>query len=161
MMILTQAGIGTIWISGTFSPQKAEQSNPGFYVPCALAYGLVPGDKYLKTRPDWPESRRPESELFAVPDPSSAIELNESFKAALRSGPSAMNRQPWRFLFTENLIHLYNAGTNDASNFDMGIALANIYLLVQDEGKEIAFVVSDSPPVSRLGGKYVISARIT
>jgi nitroreductase len=161
LMILTQAGIGTIWISGTFSPERAEHANPGFSVPCALAYGLVPGENYLTAKADWSGSRKPENQIFAVPDPSQVIELGQHFKAALRSGPSAMNRQTWRFVFIGNLIHLYNAGSNESSNFDMGIALANIFLLAQEEGKSVAFTAIEDPPQSPIGGKYVISTRLT
>jgi nitroreductase len=161
LMLLTQAGLGTIWISGTFTPQKAESAHPGFAVPCAIAYGLVPGTKYLKPRADWTASRKPEAQVIAIPDPTNVIALNASFAAALRSGPSAMNRQPWRFVFIGNLIHLYNAGTSESANFDMGIALANIRLLAQDEEKSVEFVAVEDPPGSPIGGQYVVSARLT
>jgi hypothetical protein len=165
--ILTQEGLGTIWIIGTFAPAAALAANPGFAIPAGIAYGLVPGDNYLKPKDAWQTAtqRKPLEQLFfstAIGGPISEANAGDllEFVQALRSGPTAMNKQPWRFVIDGGVINVFNAIGNEASWFDIGIGLANIAYLLKDKGVEAKFTVLDPAPASLLEGAYVISSNL-
>jgi nitroreductase len=165
-LILTQEGIGTIWIIGTFAPAAAVAANPGFAIPAGIAYGLVPGETYLKPKPAWyGAQRKPLPELFFNADAGEPItEANAGplldFVQALRSGPTAMNKQPWRFVIGGGAIAVFNAIGNEASWYDIGIALANIAYLLKAKGVDARFEAVAAPPAGKVEGAYVISANL-
>ena len=159
-MMLSEEGIGTVWVTGTFSPHIAEKANPGYRVLGGVAYGLVPKTKFLEKTNKCNENRKSISSLFYNADKNEAFnEKNmgnlENIIMALRSGPSAMNRQPWAFVFQGNMIHLFN--TYGRVKCDMGIALANIYLVAKNNGVEPNFQVLSPAPKAYLNGTYVCS----
>ena len=161
VMQLTKHHISTVWIAGTYSRSTAESDNPGFLCPAGIPYGIEGGTRFLERAMKWfsgSKDRYPLEKIFnTVPSGK------EEFCEALRSGPSAINKQPWRFVFSEDNteIHLFDSSNNDYSQFDMGIALMNIYLLVKNSGHEPQFTVKDPPPQPFSSGDvYVISCTL-
>lgn len=157
VMQLARNNIDSIWIAGTFHPEKAEALNPNFSVPGAIAYGIKTNRSAIDQQfvnYCQSDTRLPIDQLF-----NTVPEGKQEFCEALRSGPSAINKQPWRFVFQDNEIHLFNADVTDYSQFDMGIALANIYLLVKESGHEPHFIVKDpAPQFSK--AQYIISCNL-
>jgi hypothetical protein len=166
-LILTQEGIPTIWIIGSFAPAAAVAANPGYSIPAGIAYGLVPGDEYLKPKAEWHGAqRRPLPELFFNLDTNSPFtDANAGdlldFLQALRSGPTGMNKQPWRFVIGGGKIHIFNLIGTDPTWYDIGIGLANIAYLLKDKGVTAQFVVLDPAPPAKLEGAYVVSANLS
>jgi nitroreductase len=172
---LTQHGIATIW-GGMFQPSIAEQGNPGFVVPIAVAYGDAPktGPGLLSRFMSWAagsSNRYPFAQLFFDAKRNEPIteETAGRFLAileAVRLGPSALNRQPWRIIVVDNdtgpsILHVFLAVEAQMHLLDIGIALGEIALTVSATGKIVQFRVSDDKPVpSPLGGRFIISAVI-
>jgi nitroreductase len=85
---------------------------------------------------------------------------------AVRLGPSAINKQPWRIVVVDrdgepSILHVFLALENAVHLLDIGIALAEIALTVSAAGKTVQFTVPDEkPPPSPLGGRFIISVVI-
>jgi nitroreductase len=166
---LAQYGIGTVWIAGTWSSGTAERATPGFKVPVGVAYGEAGGRPGVMLRiMGWfstSKSRRPFAQLFYDGDNSRPFTEETAgdrleLLRVVQSGPSAMNGQPWRLLLAANAVHVYNAGSMAMCGFDIGIALAGIDLYAKAVGKAARFDVAADPPVSPLGGAYVVTVTI-
>ena len=75
---------------------------------------------------------------------------------AVQSCPSALNIQSWRLVITGNVAHLYKASTHAACDFDMGIAIATISLLLESHGHQTKITFVENPPENPLdGGTYI------
>ena len=87
----------------------------------------------------------------------------------VRLAPSAVNKQPWRIVVTENAVHFYlkrskgfSAGSSlDMQKIDMGIALCHFALAAKESGLNIAF--SDNKPeiTADSDTEYIASYLIT
>ena len=85
--------------------------------------------------------------------------LKEAFEA-IRLAPSAANKQPWRMLVKDNVVHFYekrNFGKpeEDIQQFDIGIALAHFLLSLEEEKKDYSFVIND-PNIQTPGDEIYI-----
>jgi nitroreductase len=167
---LTQLGIGTVWIAGTYNAGLAERSTPGFKVPVAVAYGEDAGNPGFVSRLfSWFSGSRTRlgfDQLFfdgdsGIPFQEDSVRWGGLLEIA-RLGPSAVNKQPWRLVIVGDSVHVFNAGTQPHSLFDIGIALSGIHLfaVANNSEKEVEFAVVGDPPASPLGGTYVISATV-
>ncbi|OHT16543.1 hypothetical protein TRFO_13134 [Tritrichomonas foetus] len=163
VMKMTQNRISTVWIAGTFSAKKAQESTPGFSVPAVVAFGEESTPHLMSKVIKFfsPGKRFPISDLFfdnvnktAFNDQSSGQNL-ELFEC-VRSGPSAVNHQTWRFVVNENSIDLFNGKGDAYSIFDMGIAIANLEMICKEiKGKADIIIKEEAPEPSPLGGTYV------
>ena len=70
---------------------------------------------------------------------------------AVRLAPSAVNKQPWRVVVTENAAHFYEKkdkgydnGTYDLQKADLGIALYHFENQCREEGKKVTFKITKS-----------------
>ncbi|KAK8846050.1 hypothetical protein M9Y10_020051 [Tritrichomonas musculus] len=65
---MTQIGIRTVWIGGTYDSNKAEQRFKCYSIPCVIAYGsgeLSPNqNQRLKMMMGIPNGRLPYEQLF-------------------------------------------------------------------------------------------------
>lgn len=118
LMLLFVNDYGTCWMAR--SPEKN--------VPAIIVFGLPKDKANLKSRIfryiSQGDNRKPLDDLYE----KNVEELNENQKKlleAIRWSPSSLNKQPWRFKFTENgktLILKSNSPLN------LGIALSNAYI---------------------------------
>ncbi len=84
---------------------------------------------------------------------------------AVRIGPSASNKQPWRVVTTDTGAHLYlqpNAGYASFLNFeiqrlDMGIAMCHLELVAREQGLAGRWERVVPPCEAPEGGRYVVS----
>lgn len=174
LMRMTQIGIRTVWIGGTYDSNKAEQRFKGYSIPCVIAYGsgeLSPNqNQRLKMMMGIPNGRLPYEQLFYDGNAKKQITENDlnskeyplymkDFLTALRSGPSAINQQPWRFILLGKEVHLFDAMFNGYSPFDMGIALANLHLLAEIRGGKCSFEIKNPAPEAPSSfGVYIATA---
>ncbi|MFZ4615164.1 MAG: nitroreductase family protein [Rectinemataceae bacterium] len=141
---LTELGLGSCWIGGLFDRSAAAAAlalGPGELMPAVLAIGK---EAKRRTVPDRltrmgarGDSRKPASQLFFDGDfdtPLASGARESELLEAVRLGPSASNKQPWRILRDRNgstfHLHLeedrlYNSALGEIhiQNIDMGIAM--------------------------------------
>jgi hypothetical protein len=150
VIYLTELGLGTCWMGGTFSRNSFErelQLAEGEFIPCITPSGYPQQkqrvfDKALRyvVKAD---NKKPWDQLFY--DSSFADPLEKANAAQLqipiemvRLGPSASNKQPWRIVLSEDrqTCHLYIEHTPNYSKslgydmqiLDIGIAMAQFEL---------------------------------
>lgn len=178
VMKLAQNHINTVWIAGTYNEGEAEKRFQGFKVPAAVAFGIEQTTPHFMGRiikffGSSAGKRLPFEELFYDNDNKRAISEKDfesptpenvpsypsylkDFVTCLRSGPSAVNQQPWRFVLSGKEVHLFDVKFNNYSSYDIGIALANLHLLAEIRGGSCTIEVRDpAPETSPLNGTYV------
>lgn len=171
VMKMTQHRIASVWIAGFYNQKLAEQSTPGFVVPGAVAFGEEADKKHfmgsiLSFLGSTIGKRLPLEQLFYSRDLNQPVtEDNAGDKIiickALQSGPSALNKQTWRFVFEGDEIHLFDSKTSSTSSYDVGIAAANMEMLMKLDGSAHLIVKDPAPEPSPLGGEYVCTCTPT
>lgn len=185
VMKLTQQRIQSVWIAGIASEQLQKQYkkfkwhtkfryyekfNKLWKVPAAVAYDEENSPhfvaKVMKFFSGTEQKRMKFEELFydlekKEPVKEEGLGALNNFATSLKLGPSAMNQQPWRFMLEGKEVHLFNALSNSSSLFDIGIALANLFLLKEIRGGSCEFSVKETSPESPLCGKYIMTATYT
>lgn len=176
VMKMSQHQINTCWMAGTFNEGEAEKRFPGYKIAAVVAYGEEKKSKHMM---GWlfgllggHESRLNFNQLFYDDDIKRELNENdfksnnspiyrnylEDFVTALRSGPSPMNLQTWRFVFSGKgkEVNLFDIKNDQTSWFTSGIALANLFLLAEIKGGSCTVEVKNPvPAVYSFGGKYI------
>ncbi len=156
-------GIGTTWMGGTMKRDtfaRAVGLKDGERIPCVSPLGY-PAEKMsvretLMRKGAGSDSRLPAEKLFF--DGSLDKPLSGTKKEALgdliemvRRAPSAVNRQPWRIVVTEEGYHFYEKkdkgyvsdAVGDMQKIDIGIALCHFVMGLEEQGKTPSITVSD------------------
>jgi hypothetical protein len=166
---LTQRGIGTVFIAGTFSPSQAEQSVPGCKVGLGVAYGIKAESEGIVSKIfsffSNSRSRLEYEQLFydgisKKPFAENSLGEKSTLIQCLRLAPSARNSQQWRFVINDKAVHLFNTATSNDSLMDIGIAAASSYLLPSLNGEKVKIFKSDDEEIKKspsIGGSYVCS----
>jgi hypothetical protein len=151
----TSLGLGTCWLGGTFkraSFARQMDLKPGELLPAITPVGY-PAEEYnhsdqLTRLAVKAQRRKPQAELFFGPDGKTALGEEEAgpYSApleAVRLGPSASNRQPWRIIrdeigsyhlyLQENKIYNRMLGKIRIQYLDMGIAMCHFALVAEEE----------------------------
>ena len=169
-------------MGGTYNEGEAEERFPDFKVTAVVAFGEEDTPhlmaKFLKFI-GGSDKRLPFQQLFYDNDNKRAITENDfeenkpegtpsypsymkDFLLSLRSGPSALNQQGWRFVLSGKEVHLFDAKGNAYSCYGSGIALANLHLLGEIRGGSCTIEVRNpAPEPSPLGGTYIATAVYT
>jgi len=157
---ITELGLGSCWLGGTFNRgrfAKTAKLKKGESMPAVLALGNIPSDKdtrngTLRIKVGG-NARKPSHELFFDTNFSKPLsEIKEPWASvleAVRQGPSASNKQPWRLVRQETagtvIWHLFLQRTPgygkgiatklldvpDIQRLDSGIAMSHFTLLTQ------------------------------
>jgi nitroreductase len=152
----TAAGLGTCWLAGTFKRAAfASRMNlsPGEMLPAITPAGYpanqISATDSLMRFSARSSKRKPREELFFAGDGSTPLTVKDmgGYRDALeavRLGPSASNKQPWRIImpepgiFTlylkENIIYNRIMGKIRIQRLDMGIAMCHFELVAHDQG---------------------------
>ena len=168
-------GLGTVWVGGTMdrsSFEKAMRLAEDEIMPCMSPLGY-PGQKMslretMMRKAIKADERMGFEELFF--DGSFAIPLTREKAGKIahplemvRLAPSAVNKQPWRVVITDNAAHFYlkrskgfSGSTIDMQKIDMGIALCHFNLSATEAGFAPYFVLSD-PGLAAEGLEYIAS----
>ena len=123
----TALGIGTCWVGGTYHKRLAKS-----------VVDLAEGERIVAVTPlgiaDESYTGRPRKSLEELTGLSQTQlqdlpEWQQSAISCARIAPSAVNRQPWRFLPGDNGIELIQTGANFGyGGVDLGIAMLHIEL---------------------------------
>lgn len=157
---LTAQDLGTCWLG--FFPNRealaaALDPEEGLTLRVLIAWGA-------RVRDNTPEKRgrrkAPERIAFFSGDREPRYPWRTVLEA-VRWAPSALNRQPWRLLFTPNAIHLYSRSCLLAGSYtpiDMGIALSHLELACEQLAVSGHAVQGEHP--QRRGWQYWISYQL-
>lgn len=84
----------------------------------------------------------------------------------VRLAPSAVNKQPWRMIVTEEAVHFYlqrskgfSGGKLDMQKMDLGIALCHFELMAKELGIYTEFVMEEPSISCKDGAEYIASYR--
>ena len=171
-------GLGTVWVGGTMDRaafEKAMELSEDEVMPCMSPLGY-PAKKLslreaMMRKGVKADERMAFDELFF--DGSFAVPLTQEKAGKLahplemvRLAPSAVNKQPWRVVLTDNAAHFYlkrskgfNGGAIDMQKIDMGIALCHFDLAAKEAGLAPRFVQSD-PGFAAEGLEYIATYQI-
>lgn len=166
-------GLGTTWIGGTMNRTPFER-----------AMKLVEGENMIAVTPiGYPAEKMSLRETMMRKGVKASVRaefgevfFNGSFEVPLtaekagklflplemvRLGPSAVNKQPWRLLVTEDAVHFYvkkgHAGSEVGSmqKADLGIALCHFALTAKEQGIETEFVIDDPKLSGKADVEYI------
>ncbi|MCI8513523.1 MAG: hypothetical protein HFI93_02665 [Lachnospiraceae bacterium] len=130
VIFLTMKGIGTCYQGAA----KAPELSPGKKPQIVIAFGCGDEDRF---REEKKAGRKPASELCTWKEEGDKIA--RAVLQALIASPSAMNRQPWRFVYRKGCFHMFvkKSGrierlTGGLKEVDCGIAMANGVLAAEE-----------------------------
>lgn len=154
---LTQQGLGTCWLGGTFSRDdvaSAASPAPDEHIAAIVVLGIAADRERLVARLmqtlSRSRKRRSFDDLFDIGDNrqwSSALEL-------MRLAPSALNGQPWRAVATGSAVHFFCTKHDESGLLDMGIGLTHFAAGNDNPGK---WETVDNAASIRPEWHYVIS----
>ncbi len=176
ILALTEMGIGTCWMGGTFNRNSFEKElelADGEWIPCITPAGYTKEQKgLLESAMRYmvkADQKKEWSELFCLGSFGNILteELAGPWAVPVemvRLGPSASNKQPWRLVVAEDrkAVHFYLAHTPRYSEvmqqIDMGIAMCHFELACRELGLDGAWSETD-PGIGLPNGQteYVIS----
>ncbi len=167
-------GIGTTWIGGTMNRGNFEramklQGTEQMY--CVTPLGYAADKMSLREtmmRKGVKASVRSEfGEVFFDGSFGKALTRERAGKLAdpleaVRLGPSAVNKQPWRVVLTEDAAHFYvkkvkGIPVPSMQKIDLGIALCHFALTAEDLGIATEFVILDSGMPTSADAEYIAS----
>ncbi len=170
-------GIGTVWIGGTMNRSGFEQAmeiEADEIMPCVSPIGYAAKKmsvreimmrKAIKADQRLPFEKMFFDGAFDIPlTTDKAGRLAEPLEM-IRLAPSAVNKQPWRVVVTDNTAHFFlkrskgfgHEGKLDMQMVDMGIALCHFALSAKENGL-IAEFMRDDPKLSvEHGVSYIAS----
>jgi len=168
-------GLGTVWLGGTMDRgafERAMDLGSDEMIPCASALGY-PAHKMsmresVMRKAIKADSRIPFEELFFDDSFDTPLTQEKAGKLAfplemVRLAPSAVNRQPWRAVVTDNAVHFYlkrakfGAGAFDMQKIDLGIALCHFALAAKESGISLAFSLNAPEIAAGENMEYIAS----
>lgn len=178
VLYLTTLGIGTCWLGGRFRKQEAMRHlslAENEIIPAITPVGYPQEKQRLKERMVrtvlQARKRKPEDQLFfyeafGQPLGDRAEELQQALHY-IRVGPSAQNKQPWRLVFSSDLLQVHFYVTNPLADhplymcepqyLDIGIAY-NHFKAGLDEAGISGKLIIDEPDIEIPEGFFYITS---
>lgn len=165
ILYCTSLGLGTVWLGGTYR-KKSFMSHINLEdkeeIHIVSPLGYEGGKKSLigKLMGEHKRVRKDLEEIFfynnfETPlEKDNAKEFYESLEM-VRLAPSAVNKQPWRFLKAGDTFHIYSANEGKKHKIDIGIAMCHFDLVNND--RNIVGEFKFNNPNLKTKYKYVIS----
>ena len=173
-------GIGTTWIAGTMDRPAFERAmglGTEEMMPCVSPLGYPAKRMSLReiamrkgVRAD---TRAPFETLFFRNGFDTPLTEEDSgplreMLEAVRLAPSAVNKQPWRLVVTDEAVHFYEKrskgyvsdATGDLQKVDLGIAMCHFALAAEEQGLRLSFEQTDPGVAVPDGTEYIASYRI-
>jgi nitroreductase len=168
-------GIGTVWLGGTMNRSAYEEAmdlDTDEIMPCASALGY-PAKKIslresMMRKGVKADERLPFKELFFDGSFDKSLAKENAGKCLdalemVRLAPSAVNKQPWRVVETDNAVHFYLKRSKgfartdklDIQMIDIGIALCHFGLTAKENNLNIVFEQND--PKLESDAEYIAS----
>ena len=174
-------GIGTVWVGGTMDRagfEKAMELADNEKMPCMSPLGYPATKMSIKEtvmrKAIKADSRSPFESLFFDGSFETPLTAEKAGKlvmplGAVRWAPSAVNKQPWRAVVTEEGVHFYlkhdkgyvSAAVGDMQKIDMGIALCHFALAAEEAGLKVRFSTDDPGITTETGTEYIASYLLT
>ncbi len=164
----TELGLGTCWLGGTFTRSTFTSRFGGVdrdeTIPAVVSVGYPGDDGTERIREREEGTRRyPPDELFfgdewGVPLGRQGTDGYAPALEAVRMGPSATNKQPWRIVRRGGDWHFYLERTKgygkgspwfkllriaDLQRVDLGIAMCHFDLVARESGRDGRWIVED------------------
>ena len=169
-------GIGTVWIGGTMDRdtfEKAMELAEDEVMPCVSPIGY-PAKKMSVREKMMRKGVKADSRLAfeeiayrnsleqpLTPDAAGKLFLPIEM---VRLAPSAVNKQPWRMVVTDDIVHFYlqrsknfGGGKLDMQKIDTGIALCHFELTAKELGICTEFAVAEPNIPCKDGMEYIAS----
>lgn len=179
VLIAGSLGLGTVWLGGTMNRaafETAMELEENEMMPCASPIGYM--SKKMSVRETMmrkavkADDRLPFGELFFEGSSDCPLTVEKAGELILplemvRLAPSAVNKQPWRVVVEDKMVHFYlkrskgfgKDGKLDMQMIDMGIALCHFELAAKECGLNIEFIQKASEK-NYDGAEYVASYKI-
>ena len=156
-------GIGTTWIGGTMKRDVFERAaglGEGEMMPCVSPLGYPAKKRSIKEtvmrKGVGADTRLPAEKIFFdgewdKPLPAEKQAAIGDLAEMVRWAPSAVNKQPWRVIVTENGCHFYEKRdrgysgekTGDLQKIDVGIALCHFMTGMEEQGDNPCLAVEN------------------
>lgn len=167
MLYLAHLDVGTCWLGGTFDRKGFAQAlhvGEDEILPAITPIGYAQSSRHLQEvlmrtfiqahkRLEW-------NKLFFSSDFQTPLSKEQADKFTfplemVRLAPSASNKQPWRILLKEGILHFYESKTPkysdsfayDIQRIDMGIAAAHFEHSIKELGMNGKFVWDLEPKI--------------
>lgn len=177
ILYLTSIGVGTTWMAGTLDRkifEKAIDLKEDEVMPCVTPIGYPNNKMSLKEKlmrkGIKADHRKDFNELFFSKNFNNPLDNDELNKykdilELVRKAPSAVNKQPWRILINNNIIHFYKNSKKGYSNngldiqkVDLGIAIDHFVIGLKDKNIQYEFLIND--PKIECDFEYIASILI-
>lgn len=179
ILVATELGLGTCWLGGTLDREafgKAVDVGPSEWVPAVTPVGPRADRRRLVDatvrRLAGSRKRKRFEELFFAGDFESPLSSKKAGAwrrplEAVRIGPSASNKQPWRFLLDDDGLHLFLQPTPgygrvlgfEIQRIDMGIAMCHLEIVAREDGLDGTWQQAPPDVPAPEGARYVASWR--
>lgn len=145
VLYLHTQGIGSCYQGGARLKEEEESGNMKLMMILAFGY---PAESLERTRSEFKRAEPGELVKASVPPGKAQKKLLESARLA----PSALNQQPWRFVVTENRIHLFTRRPGKIGYerqygkymFHAGIVLSHMLLTAEEYWFDLEYRKLDS-----------------
>ena len=156
----TAMGLGTCWVGGFFRPKvvasilRVGRSEKVLAVtPVGYAVEGMVREEKIMTLFGRNHRRKPLSHMVKGADVAALSGWKKDALEAARIAPSAVNRQPWRFIVDGDAITVSTAGSlvdfSISTRLDCGIAMLHIEVAALDSGVTGEWQLLQSPDVAR------------
>ncbi len=169
-------GIGTVWLGGTMNRsafEKAMNLGADEIMPCASPIGYPAKKMSLKEsmmrKVIKADERLNFQELFFKDNFDTPLTKDQADNLLyplemVRLAPSAVNRQPWRIIVSDNYVHFYLKRSKgfataalDMQKIDIGIALCHFALAANEIGLNAAFTFKNPKITVGADTEYIAS----
>ena len=173
--------IGTCWLGGTYRKTAFSESvnlQQDEFIPAVTPVGYfgikkTTVDKMFR-RFAGSDNRKPFDELFFSERFSIQLSENDKekygfFLEMVRLAPSASNKQPWRIVVKDKMLHFYLQRTpnynknllhSDLQRVDMGIAISHLELALNDRKTAHRWIVSNPDLIVDEMTEYIASCEM-
>lgn len=167
---LTNAGLGTVWLGGTFNRSDFSIDVKEDEIIAAVSPVGYPTNQSIREKMirglSRANKRLPFNELFFLGESLEKIDKSHKYYhclEAVQAGPSASNKQPWRIIVVNDTFHFYLKRTKGYGNLlkmdiqaiDIGIALSHLYLYLKADNYTPVFTKDKNFNLD--GSEYIIS----
>lgn len=170
---LTQSGLGTVWLGGTFNRDDFSVEVKEDEIIAAISPVGYPANQSLREKMirglSRANTRLPFDDLFFLGE--SLEKVDKSHKhyhclEAVQAGPSASNKQPWRIILVDDTFHFYLKRTKGYGNImkmdiqaiDIGIAISHLYHYLKEDNYPMIFTKDNQ--IELENSEYIISLTI-
>jgi nitroreductase len=163
ILFATSLGLGTCWLGGTFNRTKFSDGiglAAGELIPAVTPVGYTAEKRTIIDKGfrlfAGSKNRLPFRELFFMKSFDSPLTESSAGRLAVplemvRLGPSASNKQPWRFVVDGDIAHLFLQRTKgyggalpvDIQKIDIGIAMVHFELSAKEAGIDGRWIQAD------------------